>query len=294
VVITYPPVHAVLGISPHGILAVVGIAVGAILLIREARRRGADGAALERALAWAIPAGVVGARADYVFSHPRQFFSFGQMLAIWEGGLALFGGLIGGLLAGLVVARAAGFHVARLLDLAAPSLAIAIAIGRVGDLLLLDHLGRPVASSFGIAYRVQRGSRLAPGFGPSPAITPPEGHSCGELGEFYAGCAYHLSAAYDLLGSLLLLAVLLGMRRWVGYRSGSAFTVWAIWYGAQRLALDFTRGVDERPVGGLTGTQLLAIGVIAVGLASVASDAVPSLKASLKRALSAAKRPPLD
>lgn len=268
-VISYPPVHAVFGVSPHGILAAAGIFVGAVLLMREVRRRGTDTAPLERALFWAVPAGVVGARADYVISHPHEFSSLGQMLALWQGGLALFGGLLAGLSVGVIVAYHAGIHAMRLLDAAAPSIALAIAVGRLGDLLLLDHLGKPTASAWALAYRVQRGSLLAPGFGPSPAIPPPTGASCADPGQFYAGCSYHLTAGYDLLGSLLLLALLLVLRRRGGYHAGVMFSVFALWYGTQRLALDFTRGIDERPLAGLTGTQLLAVGVLTLASASL-------------------------
>lgn len=140
--------------SPEG-------AAGATLLFREVRRRGMDTAPIERALIWAVPAGVLGARADYVISHPHQFSSLGQMLALWQGGLALFGALIGGLGGGLLVAHRGGVHVFRLLDAAAPGIALAIAVGRVGDLLLLDHLGRPTSSIFSLAYRVPHGAQLA-------------------------------------------------------------------------------------------------------------------------------------
>jgi phosphatidylglycerol:prolipoprotein diacylglycerol transferase len=269
VVISYPPVHAIFGVSPHGILAAAGGLAGAVLLMREVRRRGADTAPLERALLWAVPAGIVGARADYVISHPHEFSSLGQVLALWHGGLALFGGLIAGLSVGVIVAHRAGIYAIRLLDAAAPSIALAIAVGRIGDLLLLDHLGKPAASAWALAYRVQLGSQLAPGFGPSPAIAPPSGASCADVGKFYAGCSYHLSAGYDLLGSVLLLALLLLLRRRGGYHAGVMFSVWALWYGTQRLALDFTRGVDERPLAGLTGTQLLAIGVLTLAIGSL-------------------------
>ena len=268
-IITYPPVHAVFGVSPHGILAAAGIAVGAMLLFRETRRRGLDSALLERALMWAVPAGIVGARLDYVISHPHEFGSFAQMIAVWQGGLALFGGLLGGLGVGLVVAHQRGIHIFRLLDACAPSLALAIAIGRVGDLLLLDHLGRPTSSSWALSYRVPVDAQLAPGFGPSPAIRPPTGTSCADLGRFYAGCTYHLSAGYDLIGTLLLFVLLAVVRRKLSLRAGTAFSVWAVWYGAQRLALDYTRGIDERPVAGLTGTQLLALAVIVAGGSSL-------------------------
>lgn len=268
--ISYRPVPSVLGLSPHGLLTALGAAVGALLLLREVRRRDLDPAVVERALTWALPAGIVGARADYVISHPGQFHSLGQILAVWNGGVALFGGLIVGLAVGLAVAHRAGAHLPRLLDAAAPGLALAIAVGRIGDLLLTDHLGAPTSSPLALAYRVQAGYDLAPGFGPSPAVSPPPGAGCGEVGRFYAGCTYHLTPAYDLLGALVLFGVLMALRRWVGYRAGTAISLWALWYGAQRLTLDFTRGIDERPALGLTGTQLLAIGVVAAGMVSLA------------------------
>jgi len=60
------------------------------------------------------------------------------------------------------------------------------------------------------------------------------------------------------------------LRHWGRYRAGTAISFWALWYGAQRLGVDFTRGIDERPALGLTGTQLLAIGVVAAGMVSLA------------------------
>lgn len=295
VTITYPPVPSVLGVSPHGILIVVGVVAGAVLLRREVRRRGLDPAIIERALTWALPAGIIGARADYVISHPGQFHSLGEVLAVWHGGLALFGGLIAGLAVGVIIAHRAGAHLPRLLDAAAPGLALAVAIGRIGDLLLTDHLGIPTTNRFALGYRVQTGYVLAPGFEPSPAVPPPPGVGCTEVGRFYAGCTYHLTPAYDLLGALVLFGVLMALRHRVGYRAGTAISLWALWYGAQRLALDFTRGIDERPVLGLTGTQLLAIGVVAAGAGSLAvifvrrrgwgegSEDPPSREASLFR-----------
>ena len=267
--ISYPPLHSLLGLSPHGVLAAAGILAGAMLLLRDVRHRNAPTAPLERAMAWAIPAGIIGARADYVLSHPHEFSSPVAVLQVWQGGLALFGGLIAGLTVGLVAAYRRGFHLPRLLDALAPSLAIAIAIGRFGDLLLLDHLGKPTTSRWAIAYRIPSGATLAPGFEPSPAVPPPAGASCSDLGRFYAGCTYHLSAAYDLIGAALLAALLLWLRRRGRYRAGTAISVFAAWYGLQRLLLDDTRGIDERPLAGLTGTQLLAIAVLAAAAISL-------------------------
>ena len=138
---------------------------------------------------------------------------------------------------------------------------MAIAIGRIGDLLLTDHLGLPTQSRFALAYVVEAGYRLAPGFGPNPAALPGVGESCSDVGRYYAGCAYQLSAGYDLVGAAALTRFLLLLARRQPPQ-GVLLAVFGLWYGTQRLLLDFTQGLDERPVLALTGTQLLAVGLI--------------------------------
>lgn len=269
--VSFPLVPDVLGVSPHGILAAVGILLGVWLLFRRLRARDVPVEPVESALMWGVPAGIVGARLDYLISHPSQFTSVGQALALWNGGLALFGGLLGGGLVGVLILRRRHSPVLAVLDAAAPSTALAIAVGRFGDLLLGDHLGRPTESRYALSFLIKEGYRLAPGFGPSPAVPPGPGESCADLGRYYAGCGYHLSAGYDLVGAavLTILLVLLARRR---PPAGTLSATFGLWYGTQRLLLDFTRGIDERPALGLTGTQWLAIGVIAasaLGLATV-------------------------
>ena len=130
---------------------------------------------------------------------------------------------------------------------------------RSANLLLTDHLG--LRSRFAFAYVVESGYRLAPGFGPNPAALPVAGKSCSDVGRYDAGCAYQLSARYDLIGAAALALILLLLAR-RHPPQGVLLAAFGLWYGTQRLLLDFTRGLDERPVLGLTGTQLLAVGLI--------------------------------
>jgi phosphatidylglycerol:prolipoprotein diacylglycerol transferase len=260
---SYPPVPDLLGISPHGILAAVGILTGFTLLRRAAQARDLNVQALESGVLWGVIAGVVGARVDYVISHYAQFGSFGQAIDIRQGGLALFGGLIAGVLTAVFLLRAAEAPVVPFLDSAGPFILLAIAVGRVGDLLLTDHLGAPTTSAYALGYVVRPGYHLAPGFGTTSATPPGPGESCGDPGKYFAGCAYHLTPAYDMLGALALAALLL----WLSGRSlrrGVPFALFVVLYAVQRLLLDFTRGIDERPVWGLTGTQLLSLVLIAL------------------------------
>jgi phosphatidylglycerol:prolipoprotein diacylglycerol transferase len=260
--LTWPPVQRILFVSPHGVGSAAGFLVGAGLLLREVRRRGGlDENVVTRALTWAAVGAILGARLDYLVSHPRDFHSVWDAIALWKGGLAMFGGFIGGVLAALPILVKNRVHLPRFLDAAAPGFAIGVVIGRIGDLVIWDHLG-DVSTGWPKAFglTIKKGYHLAPGFGPSPAQPLPAGRTCAQMAkipEFYAGCTYHQPALYDFVGALLLLGVLLLIRRRARARAGVAILVWGAWYGTQRLVIDFTRSIDER-IGGLTGTQWLA------------------------------------
>lgn len=267
--LSWPPVQRIFGlISPHGIGSAAGFLAGATLLLREVRRRAdLDEQVVVRALTWAAVGAMVGARLDYVVSHPNDWDSVWEMVKLWEGGLAMFGGFIGGTLAALPILIKARVHLPRFLDAAAPGFAVGVVIGRIGDLVIWDHLGDPAKGwATVIALKVKEGYDLAPGFGPTPAIPLPAGQTCAD--GFYAGCVYHQPALYDFVGALLLLGLLLWLRRHVRYRAGVAILVWGTWYGLQRLTVDFTRSIDEKFYG-LSGTQWLAAVLAAVSITTL-------------------------
>jgi len=266
--ISYPPLPRLLGVSPHGVFAALGIGAGLWLLIRRLRAQMLPVDPVYKAVIWGVMAAFVGARADYVISHPGAFTSPVDLVALWRGGLALFGGLIAGTLVAAVVLKRNHAPVIASLDAAAPAFPLAIAVGRIGDLLLTDHLGKPLGDGPGLGYRIIAGTQLAPGFGPSPAVLPTAGHSCADLGVFYASCSYHLSAGYDLIGAAVLTLVLLFLSPRVRL-PGALIATFGLLYGTQRLLLDFTRGIDERPAFGLTGTQLLSVAFVGSSLTAI-------------------------
>jgi phosphatidylglycerol:prolipoprotein diacylglycerol transferase len=263
--LSFPLVQRFWFIPPHGLFTAIGFVVGAWVLMREIKRRDLDPDIVVNALTWAAAGAIFGARADYVISHPDSFFgrqgfvdSLISIVRVWEGGLALFGGFIGGVLFAVPVLVRNRVHIPRALDAAAPGMAIGVAVGRIGDLIIGDHLGDPVTGNpwwKAFTYTIRNGDELAPGFGPSPARPGP----CGVVAEFYAGCSYHIPALYDLVGAALLFGLLMWLRgRW-RFRSGQLVLTWGVWYGLQRVLLDFTRSIDERPAFEMTGTQLLGV-----------------------------------
>ena len=245
-----------LAISPHGIGIAVGYLAGAQLMVRRSRRFGGPSENdIWNTLFWALLGAIVGARVGYVIGHFSEVTDGGDDLLgvfkIWEGGISLLGGITGAVLAALpyVFRKKMGFW--RTLDLAAPGLALGIIIGRIGDLMIGDHLGKPTTFPLGWRCLGDEGGEPTPARVYRAALRDGEPPS---LGCF--DLTVHQTALYDLLSTTLLFIVLV----WVGRRvrnRGLLTIVFVIWYGIMRLITDFLR-VDKRYLG-LTGSQITAL-----------------------------------
>jgi phosphatidylglycerol:prolipoprotein diacylglycerol transferase len=155
-----------------------------------------------------------------------------------------------------VIRKKMGFW--RMTDLAMPGLALGIVIGRIGDLMIGDHLGKP--TDFALGWRC---TGMSGGGEPVSAATY---HRLAESSPPSLGCfdvVVHQTALYDFVSTILLLALLLYLGR-TPRRTGLLTLVFVVWYGAVRVATDFLR-VDQRYFG-LTGSQLLALSAVAVSL----------------------------
>jgi phosphatidylglycerol:prolipoprotein diacylglycerol transferase len=221
------------------LLALLGVALGVWLTLREAKRIGISHKPILDALAWAIPVGVLTARVvhllgwwDYYLTRPSD---------IWQlspDGLSLWGGLVGG---GLVAAaRLRGSpRRARIFDAAAPGVALGIAVGRLG--MFLDGAGQGLPSNLPWATTYSSPLSATPDF----------------------GVPRQPAQVYDMLVALALLAVLLLMRR----RSADGRRMWlfVVVYAAARVALGAVR-LDPPFLFGLQIEQWLALGCVALGL----------------------------
>jgi phosphatidylglycerol:prolipoprotein diacylglycerol transferase len=131
-----------LPIRGYGVMLVAGVSAGVALAIRRARQVGLDHEIILSLTIWLVVAGVIGARLFYVIEYWEQKFA-GQSLMetlaevanIPEGGLVVYGGLLGAAAAFVVFARKYRLPVLPLADIVAPSLAIGLALGRVGCFL---------------------------------------------------------------------------------------------------------------------------------------------------------------
>jgi phosphatidylglycerol---prolipoprotein diacylglyceryl transferase len=131
----------------YGILIASSMAIGLWLATREAARRGESPDDLLKAAEFALIGGLVGARLYYVLFNLDYYQTqpWWRILAVWEGGLAIHGGLIGGLLAGGAYVWAKGLPLLTYLDIVAPSLLLGQAIGRWGNFFNEEAFGGPTA-----------------------------------------------------------------------------------------------------------------------------------------------------
>ncbi|MFA5787573.1 MAG: prolipoprotein diacylglyceryl transferase family protein [Actinomycetota bacterium] len=226
---------------PHGLLIAAGILVGAAILRRETRRRGiVDDLTLEAMLFRGIVGGLIGTRLAWLAGHYRELGSPLEVFALWHGGMSLLGGLAGSVLAVVPLARKRKVRLLALLDAAAPGFAAGIALGRVSDLIIGDHLGKPTGLPWGFRY-----------VGGDPVGMPPP-----------LGVVVHPSALYDLASLLALFGVLLWFRR-RGRAEGSIAGLFTLWYATGRFLGDFTRDDPVRALG-LSGSQIVTLIAILV------------------------------
>lgn len=240
-------------LSPHGVGIAFGYFMGALLMAKRARIKGYNEDHCWNGAVAGVIGAILGARIAFVVGHPDLYSSFGEVLRIWEGGLSLIGGLIGAFISVAIYTRVNKISFFELVDLGAPGLGMGIALGRIGDLMIGDHVGKQTSGWWGWRYE---GGQL---------ISPP---SC--IYDTFDGCiqpgmVVHQTALYDMVWSFVILGVLLWLDRKprkIGFLSLS----WAGLYAAGRIATDFLR-VDKHWFGlGLTGSQLTSIAVLGVSV----------------------------
>ncbi len=150
-------------VSWYAALIVFGILVGYMLASKESRRMRLPDDLIIDFLLTAIPLGIIGARLYYVFFRFEDYSeNLISVLFIHEGGLAVYGGLIGGLLAARITARRHNVALSDLLDLLAPSFVLAQAVGRWGNYINMEAYGLRVSEEslqfFPFAVEVPVGS----------------------------------------------------------------------------------------------------------------------------------------
>lgn len=258
-------------LSPHGVFIAVGFLLGSWWVIREGVRRGIAIDDLNNAVMLALIGAVIGSRFFYVVGHFSEFKDdLISIFKIWQGGITLLGGIVGAFLANIPMLRKRGYRFFQGADSAAMGMAFGLAVGRLGDLIIGDHLGKPTSWLLSFAYK---GGQLA-GFACDGGVcttTLPGGRSMvlsasgatlmqGQA-PIAAGIGVHQTALYDLIGTALLFLTLYWFSQ-KQRREGVLFCVFLLWYGTERIITDFLR--IDKTIFGLTGSQWTSVAAVSI------------------------------
>ena len=138
------------GLSWHGIFTALGVAFAVFGTARLARQRGMDPNVVYSCAAWAVPGGVVGARLVHVFDNWSYYINDPvKIFTIWNGGVGLWGALLGGTITGVTWAILNKQSVGKIADITAPMMLVAQTVGRVGDVINGEHFSTRTSLPWG-------------------------------------------------------------------------------------------------------------------------------------------------
>lgn len=235
-----------------GIAVVLGFVVAQMISQAEMRRLGADPAPIADMILGAVIGGLLGAKLYFVV-----------VLGNWDalftrGGFVFWGGLIGGAIGVLAIARYKKVPIWRTLEVGAASLAAAYAVGRTGCWAVGDDYGRPwngpLAVQFPEGAPPSTAGIMAQEFGVSfPPDTDPA-----------AVVAVHPTQLYEVAMGMAMFAILWRLR---GHRhaEGWLFGVYLVLAGVERFAVEFFRAKDDYLPIGITAAQAIAIAALILG-----------------------------
>jgi phosphatidylglycerol---prolipoprotein diacylglyceryl transferase len=253
---TAPVDPALLRLGPltiywYGVLVVGGILLGARVAAYLAQRAGDNPEKIWDVLMFAVVAAIIGARIEYVVVSPHWAYykdHLAQAFYIWQGGLRIYGAIVGGVLGVLAYARLNRIQPLQLLDYAAPGMAAGHAVGRWGNFINSELYGPPTTLPWGLHIPFEL--RIAP---------------FNDLTRFPLETRFHPNFLYESIANLLLCVglVLLADRLRVRLKPGTLVAGYLAGYSVIRFFMDYLR-TDY------TSAQGLALAFIVASVAFLA------------------------
>jgi prolipoprotein diacylglyceryl transferase len=255
-------------IKTYALCLIAGIILAAIWASHRLTKRGAEpGVALDFAIG-AVIGGIIGARIWHVLTHYNDYFGPGlnpiHVFFVWEGGIAIFGSIVGGMIGILVVSRITGLRFWSFADALIPGMLLAQAVGRFGNYFNHELYGQPTTLPWGLQIEASN---------PAYPVGLP------------AGTLFHPTFLYEMLWNLLGIVVILLLEREYKLRWGKVAGLYFIWYGIGRVWFESIRIDPSDIIFGLRSNVWGAIFAIifGIGILIVQSRRHPGLEPSVYR-----------
>lgn len=240
----------------YSVTMLLAVLTGIYLSIRESKKVGME-SYLNDLIFWLIIFGIIGARLYYViFNFDAYKNNLLSIFKIWEGGLAIYGAVIGGLIAIIYNAKKRRESIIKTTDIIAPALIIAQAIGRWGNFFNQEAHGGEVTLEFLEKLNI-----------PNFIIE----------GMHINGSYYHPTFLYESLWCLIGFIVLITLRKLTNRKKGIMTYGYFIWYGIGRLFIEGIR-TDSLYIGNIRVSQLVSIILITIGILGIIIQIIKTKK----------------
>ena len=232
----------------YGLLIALAVLIGVTLSQYLAKRRGVDPDLMGDLVIWLVVSAIPAARIYYVLFQWQEYAQRpGDIIAIWKGGIAIHGAIIGGTLATIIFARLNRISFWQLVDLIAPSLILGQAIGRWGNFFNSEAFGKPTD----LPWKLY----IAPRYRPIELLNY----------EYF-----HPTFLYESLWNVGILIVLLSLFFWGlknrnRLKTGTIAAVYLIGYSLGRVWIEWLR-TDSLMLGPLKIAQVISLVAIALGV----------------------------
>jgi prolipoprotein diacylglyceryl transferase len=249
------PANQIIPIHSYALCILAGIIAAVWLTNRRLKARGGEPGIVLDVILWAVPIGLVGARAWHVATHvndyffagaqPWNIFHAGNVFAIWEGGNAIFGALLGGAIGAYIGCRLAGLRFWAFADALAPAMLIAQALGRLGNYFNHELFGLPTDLPWGLQIEATNSA--------FPVGLP-------------ADTLFHPTFLYEMLWNIFGIFLILRLEKMYKLQWGKVWAAYLIWYGIGRVWFESIRIDPSEVFLGLRSNVWGAILAIALGI----------------------------
>ncbi|TDN92976.1 prolipoprotein diacylglyceryl transferase [Microbacterium sp. BK668] len=234
----------------YALCIIAGIIVAVLLTNHRLTKRGAEPWVVIDIALLAVPLAIIGARVYHVATHPGFYFGPGtniwDVFAIWEGGIAIYGALIGGAIGAWLGCKWTGIRFWTFADALAPGLLLAQAMGRFGNWFNQELFGLPTALPWGLEIDSDN-----PAF---PAGLP-------------ADTLFHPTFLYEVVWNVIGVLFLLWAGKKFRLQWGRLFALYLVWYSAGRIVWESIRIDPSEIYLGLRTNVWAAIFGVLLGIA---------------------------
>ncbi|MET0672273.1 MAG: prolipoprotein diacylglyceryl transferase [Microbacterium pygmaeum] len=233
----------------YALCIIAGIIAATLLTNHRLNKRGAEPWVVIDIALIAVPLAIIGARIYHVLTHPGFYFGPGTdiwaIFRIWEGGIAIYGALIGGAIGAYLGCRWTGIRFWTFADALAPGLLLAQAMGRFGNWFNQELFGLPTDLPWGLEIDSDN-SAFPPGLAPDTL--------------------FHPTFLYEVIWNTAGVIVLLWLSRRFLLQWGRLFAIYLIWYSAGRIVWESIRIDPSEVILGLRSNVWAAIFGVVLGL----------------------------